>query len=134
MVGKISGGVRSLRKLKNLIPQSQLDHVYCALVDSHLRYANVIWGSLPKSTLNTLQRLQDRARSIIDKAGLKDSWSHGWLTVEQLIKFDRSVMTYKIINRQCSESLWDKYHQGIQLSNHMTRNCGDLQIQRNNLE
>ena len=57
-----------------------------------------------------------------------------WLTVEQLIKFDRSVMTYKIINRQCPESLWDKYHQRTQVSNHITRNCRDLQIPRNNLE
>ena len=91
--GKMSGGLRSLRKLKNLIPQSQLDHVYRALVESHLRYANVIWGSLSKSKINTLQRLQDRARPIIDNARQKDGWSHNWLTVEQLIKFDRSVMT-----------------------------------------
>ena len=112
--GKISGGLRSLRKVKNLIPQSQLDHVYRALVENHLRYANVIWGTLPKSKINTLQRLQDRARSIIDNARQKDGWSHNWLTVEQLIKFDRSVMTYKIINRQCPESLWDKYHQRTQ--------------------
>ena len=132
--GKISGGLKSLKKLKNLISQSQLDHVYRALVESHLRYANVIWGSLPKSKLNTLQRLQDRARSIIDKARLKDNWSHNWLTVEQLTNFDRSVMTYKIINRQCPESLWDKYHHRTQHSHYRTRNCRDLQIPRNNLE
>ena len=52
--GKMGGGLRSLRKLKNLIPQSQLDHIYRALVESHLRYANVIWRSLPKTKLNTL--------------------------------------------------------------------------------
>ena len=34
--GKISGGLRSLRKLKDLIPQSQLDHVYRTLVENHL--------------------------------------------------------------------------------------------------
>ena len=35
--GKISCGLRSLKKkLKNLLPQSQLDHVYCALIESHL--------------------------------------------------------------------------------------------------
>ena len=93
--GKINVGLESLKKLKNLILQSQLDHVYRALIESHLRYANVIWGSLPKSKLNTLQRLQDRARSFIDKARRKDNWSHNWLTVEQLTKFDRSVMIYK---------------------------------------
>ena len=132
--GKISGGLKSLKKLRNLISQSQLDHVYRTLIKCHLRYANVIWGSLPKSKLNTLQRLQDRARSIIDKARLKDNWSHNWLTVEQLTKFDRSVMTYKIISRQCPESLWDKYHHRTQHSNYRTRNCRDLQIPRNNLE
>ena len=112
----------------------QLDHGYRTLVEIHLRYANVIWGSLPKSKLNTLKHLQDRARSIIDNARQKDGWSHNWLTVEQLIKFDRSVMTYKIINKQCPESFWDKYHQRTQLSNRITRNCSDFQIPRNNLE
>ena len=132
--GKINGGLKSLKNLKNLIPQSQLDHVYRAVIESHLRYANVIWGSLPKSKLNTLQRLQDRARSIIGKARLKDNWSHNWLTVEQLTKFDRSVMTYKIISKQCPESLWHKYDHRTQHSNYRTRNCRDLQIPRNNLE
>ena len=132
--GKINGGLKSLTKLKNLISQSLLDQVYRALIESHLRYANVIWGSLPKSKLNTLQRMQDRARSIIDKSRLKDNRSHNWLTVEQLTKSDRSVMTYKIISRQCPESPWDKYHHRTQHSNHRTRNCKDLQITRNNLE
>ena len=73
---KVSGGLKSLKKLQKLLSQSLLDHVYHAIVESHLRYANVIWWSLPKSKLNTLRRLQDRARSIIHKARLKDSLIH----------------------------------------------------------
>ena len=42
--GKVRGGLSSLKKLKNLVPQKQLDNVYRALIESHLRYANVIWG------------------------------------------------------------------------------------------
>ena len=103
--GKINGGLKSLKKLKNLISQSQLDHVYRALIESHLSYADIIWGSLSKSKLKTLKCLQGRARSIFDKARLKDNWSYNWLTVDQLTKFDRSVMTYKIISRQCPENL-----------------------------
>ena len=49
--GKVSCGLKSLKKLQNLPSQSQLDHVYRALVESHLRYANVIWGSLPKNKI-----------------------------------------------------------------------------------
>ena len=62
MKGRISGGLKSLEKLNNLIPLTQLDHVYRAFIESHLRYANVIWGNLSNTKLNTLQNLQARAR------------------------------------------------------------------------
>ena len=57
-----------------------------------------------KSKLTILQRLQERARSIIDKARLTYDWSHDLLTVELLTNFGRSIITYKIINRQCPET------------------------------
>ena len=40
--GKVRGGLSSLKKLKNFLPQKQLDNVYRTLVESHLRQANVI--------------------------------------------------------------------------------------------
>ena len=128
--GKINGGRKSLKKQKNLISKPQLDHVYHAHIESHVRYANVTWGSLPNTKLSTLQRLQDRACSIIYKARLKENWSCNWLTVKQLTNFDRSAMTYKIVNRQCPESLWDKYHNRTQHSNYRTGNCRDLKVSR----
>ena len=39
---KICGGLASLKKLKNILPQSKLCSVYYAIVESHLRYADVI--------------------------------------------------------------------------------------------
>ena len=62
--GKICGGLASLKTLKNIIQQSKLCSVYYAIVESHLRYTNEIWGSLPKTKIDILQRLQDRALSI----------------------------------------------------------------------
>ena len=47
--GKVVGGLAALRKLKNILPQSKLLDVYRALVESHLRYANVVWGALPST-------------------------------------------------------------------------------------
>ena len=93
-----------------------------------------IFRHILKSKLTTNTSKASLCSTCHDNARQKDGWSHNWLTFEQLIKFDRSVMTYKIINRQCPESLWDKYHPRTQLSNHITRNCRDLQIPRNNLE
>ena len=56
---KMSGGLAALKKLKNVVPRSQLFIVYYALIESHLRYADVIWGNLSKTKLAALQRLQD---------------------------------------------------------------------------
>ena len=42
---KVSGGLWSLKKLVKIVPQTQL--VNHAVVESYLRYANVVWGPLP---------------------------------------------------------------------------------------
>ena len=81
---KICGGLASLKKLKNILPQSNLRSVHCAIVESHLRYADVIWGSLPARKIETLQRLQNRAQLIIETARVKDNWSCDWLNVSNL--------------------------------------------------
>ena len=39
---KICGRLASLKTLKNIFPQSKLCSVYYAIVESHLRYADVI--------------------------------------------------------------------------------------------
>ena len=132
--GKVTSGLSALKKLKNILPQSKLCEVYHALVESHLRYGNVVWGSLPNTQLQTLQRLQNRAFSIIEDARLKDLWTNNGLNVDQIIHFDRSVMTYKIINKQCPESLWDKCTQRNKISRYNTRNNRDLDIPKFKLE
>ena len=69
--GKVSGGLWSLKKLMKIVPQIQLVNIYYALVESHLRYANVVWGSLSNAKVETLQRLQNRAHSIIERTKSK---------------------------------------------------------------
>ena len=56
---KSCGGVQSLRRLKSILPQSSLSNVYRALIESHIRYADVIWGSLSNTKIEFLERLQD---------------------------------------------------------------------------
>ena len=119
---KICGGLASLKKLKNILPQSKLGSVYYAIVESQLRYADVIWGSLAKRKIETLQRLQNRAQLIIENARIKDNWSCDWLNVNNVISFDRLVMTYKIKNRLRPESLWDKFELRSVRSKYATRN------------
>ena len=60
----------------------------------------------------------------------KDEWSSNWLSVENLTRFDRSAMEYKILNKLSPDSLWNKYQCRFAYSNYITMNCKDLQIPR----
>ena len=41
---KINSGIWTLKRLKNILPQSQLSIFYYALVESQLHYGDVVWG------------------------------------------------------------------------------------------
>ena len=129
-----NGPLSSLRKLKNILPQSKLDQVYKALLESHLRYSDELWGSLSNTKLDHLQRLQTRARTLIEGSRLKDGWRCNWLSVQNLIKFDRAVMIYKIINGLCPDNLRGRLVTRSQISSYQTRNQLDIDTPRQNLE
>ena len=108
--------------------------VYYALVESHLRYANVVWGSLSDTKIEALQRLQNRAFDIIDSSRLKSLWERRSLNVNQVMNFDRSLMTYKIVNNLCPYILQNKFQERSSISKYNTRNKRDLHLQRPSLE
>ena len=56
---KSRGGLQSLRRLRSIRSQSSLSNVYRALLESHMRYVDVIWGSLSNSKIGFFQCLQD---------------------------------------------------------------------------
>ena len=50
-----------------------------------LRSVNIIWGNLPKTNIDNLQRHQARASTIIESVRYSDHWSCNWLRGEKLI-------------------------------------------------
>ena len=102
---KVGGGLAAMKKLRGILPQSMLFQVYKALVEIHLRYADVVWGSLSNTKITTLQRLQNRALEIIQASKIKGSLIRPTLSIDQMFQFDRSVLMFEIINKICPESL-----------------------------
>ena len=92
----------------------------------------IVWGSL--SDRKALQRLQNRAFDIIDSSRLKGLWERWSLNVNQVLNFDRPLMTYKIVNNLCPEILQNKLQERSSISKYNTRNKRDLHFQRLNLE
>lgn len=127
---KLKSGLSSLRKLKNILPQSKLDQVYRALFESHLRYGDELWGSQSTTKLEHIQRLQDRARTLIESPKSED----GWISVSSLIKYDRAIMICKMMNGLCPDSLRDRFRTRSEISSYSTRNELDIDIPGQNLE
>ena len=98
-----------MKQLKGILPQSMLFQVYKALVESHLRYADVVWGSLTNTKITALQRLQNRGFEIIQASKIKDPLIRPTSSIDQMFQFDRLVLMFKIINKICPESLHDKF-------------------------
>ena len=120
--------------LHNILTQSKLDQVYKALFKSHLKFSDEIWGNLSNTKLQHLQRLQTRAKTSIESFRLKDGWKCNWLSVSEIMQFDRAVMIYMILNGLCPDSIGRRLVLRPQLSNYSTRNQLGLDVPRLNLE
>ena len=71
-----------------------------------------MWGNISSSEIQAPQRFQGRALSIIERARFRDPWPKGWLSVVNLVCFDRCVMVYKIVKKQYPASLWNMFQEG----------------------
>ena len=79
---KLKGGISSSRKLKDILPQRWREQVYKALFEGHLRYGDIVWNALSDTKLSQLQKLQIRARKLIENAKYRDGWNCNWLDVK----------------------------------------------------
>ena len=110
-----------MKKLKGILPQSMPFQVYKALVESHLRYADVVGGSLSNTKISALQILQNRAFDTIEASKIKDSLIRSTFSIDQMFQFDRLVLIFKIINKICPENLLDKFTERSTISKYSTR-------------
>ena len=111
-----------------------LFQVYKALAESHLRFADVVWGSLSNTKITARERLQNRALEIIQASKIKDSMIQPTFSIDLMFQFDRSVLMVNILNKVCLESLHDQFAERSSISWYDTRNKTDLQIPRLNLD
>ena len=71
--GRIARSVGILTKLRHLFPSSAFLFLYYALIHSHLSFGHPIWGSTYPTYIQKLQRLQNKAFSVISNASRKTS-------------------------------------------------------------
>ena len=69
--GKLKGGLNSIKKLRNILLQSQLFLVYQALIESHLRYGNLIWSHLPEKNSAHCRRYKTGHFALLNQPQLR---------------------------------------------------------------
>ena len=108
--------------------------MFKALFASHFRYCYIIWNALSETKLSQLQRLQIRARKLIENGKYKYGWNCNWLDVKSLISFDQGVMAYKIQYGLSPNNLRHNFVERSMISEYGTRNHRDLRIPKVKLE
>ena len=77
---------------------------------------------------NKRKSTNENDHTLIESSNVKDGWTCDWLSVPNLIKYDKAVMAYKIMNNLCPNSLQGKFTTRSQISAYTTRNCQDIDI------
>ena len=92
-------------KLRHCCNKALLRTIYFALVESHLQYCNIIWGSASEKTLAPLVKLQDKIIRIIcfaqPETRIEDLYNDlKLLDLTQLNKLTKAKFVYKFKNKK----------------------------------
>ena len=97
---KIASGIGAIKRINYCLPPTALHDVYYGLVQSHLDYCSVVWGSCGSVKL---QRLQNRAARVLTNSSY-DAYASillndlGWQNLETQRQIHKAVMVYKSMN------------------------------------
>ena len=102
--------LRRLRQVRRRVGQDIAVRLVMALITTRLDYCNALLASLPRSTLQPLQRVQNAAARLIFELGPRDHVTPSllqlhWLPVWWRIQFKLCLLMHSIHNQKCPEYL-----------------------------
>ena len=108
--GRIARSVGVLSELRHLFPSSALLFLYYALIHPHLSSGVPIWGSTYSTYIQKLQRLQNKAISIISNASRKNSVTplckkYGVLKLVALFNYEMAKIMHQFFKQTLPSQL-----------------------------
>ena len=99
----ISSKISLLRQLAEYVPTCVQKRFYQGYILPLIDYGSITWGSTSIANIQRLSKLQKRAARIILKANFDTPSSLmfqelGWLSVENRLKYNKAVITYRALN------------------------------------
>ena len=114
-----------LQYAKQYLPLKIIQKVYTGLIEPYFRYCCPVWGCIGTTTLQKLQKLQNRAarvaiNSCFDRCTPSEQLIQqlGWLTIEQLIELEAVKVVYKALHNEAPPYMEELF---LKLSNTQCR-------------
>ena len=100
VIKKASAGMAVLRAASRYLALDALQTIYRSLLESHIRYGNIVWGSCGEVLLTKLQNVQNRVARIVTRSEfdedaeplIKELWRK---TVRELFRYDTAATMYR---------------------------------------
>jgi len=102
--------IHIISQIRHLLDECTTATLVHALVTSRIDYCNSLLFGLPKSTMNKIQKLQNRAARIIRRSKLREHItpiliSLHWLPIEARVEFKVACLAYKCVHGTAPEYL-----------------------------
>ena len=126
IINKVSRGIGMLGLAKRYLPLETVQMMYRSLIEPYFRYCCPIWGSISSTSLQRLQKLQNRAARIVTDspydAHLEPLIKElGWLTIKQLIDTETVKIVYKALHNEAPKYLKELLHRLSDMQNRELR-------------
>lgn len=103
LIKKIASGIGAIKRVRHLVPQVTLHHIYQSLVQPHFDYCNIVWGNSGVTLQEKLQKLQNRAARVLTFSDYDTDVNHlletlGWVSLIRQQQFQRATMVFKSLH------------------------------------
>ena len=104
--------LRNIARIRNILSNSDAEKLIHAFVTSRLDYCNALLAACPKSSLKSLQLVQNAAARLLTGTGRREHItpvlaSLHWLPVEFRVQFKILLLAYKALNGKAPSYLKD---------------------------
>ena len=101
--------------------------LYTGIAEPHFRYCFSVWGCCGKIDLNQLQKLQDRAASIVTNSrydATSEPLLHKleWKSIDELVADETKIMFFKSLNDLGTKCMYNIITKNSHFSEHNLRN------------
>ena len=132
---QIACGVYALNMAKNYLAQSNLRQLYYTLINPHLLYGNILWGSAYKSQLHKLENQQKKAIRSITNSKYNEHTSPLFkslniLKVQDMHEIELAKLAFMHQNNSLPRPLLNIYNQNYHVHSHKTRQQMDLHMNK----